>query len=209
MSCCDAATAFFDDTVARRDLRNYRRRGPGAQSRKLLQALGSVLGHSVIDVGSGIGAMTHGAIAAGAEHVTAVDASKAYLNALSVEAERQGHAERIRMQFGDFVAVADSLDSADMVTMDRVICCYSDVSALLTRAASKARGAVGLTYPRATQLSRLGIRVFNWIQHLRGCDFRVYYHTSAQICDALYSSGFELAAQDRTLLWQVAVFRRP
>ncbi len=43
---------------------------------------------------------------------------------------------------GDFVEVAGSIQPADIVTLDRVICCYPDVERL-----------VGLSSQRATRLA--------------------------------------------------------
>lgn len=208
MSCCSAANEFFDDRQARHDLRRFRRRGPLSSAKKLLKALGSVDNKSVLDIGSGVGAVTHGVLRSGARAVTAVDASRAYLHALKQEAIRQGHSERVTTHFGDITDVAGSLASCDVATLDRVLCCYEDVDALLTSVAGLAQWRIGVVYPRGSWFSRLGIRLFNIVQVMRRHAFRVFYHSPAHVTAILRSAHFSLVESDKTLIWQIAVYER-
>ena len=48
-----------------------------------------------------------------------------------LDAGRRGHAERITFRHGDLVALSAELPAADLVTMDRVVCCYPDLEALI------------------------------------------------------------------------------
>lgn len=208
MSCCLAANQFFDDSMARRDLRRYRKRGPLPSARRLLQALGTVEGKSILDIGGGVGAIAHGLLSIGARTVTAVDASQAYLRALMLEARRQGHAERITTHFGDFTALVNNLKAADVATLDRVLCCYPDLEALLSSVAQQTKWRIGMVFPRNSWWSRFGIRLFNVIQIARRHAFRVYYHSPAYVEKLMQSVDFQLMASDRTLIWQIAVYER-
>lgn len=208
MSCCQAADRFFDDTMARHDLRRYRRRGPLRSARKMLMALGPVDGRSILDIGGGVGAVTHGVLAAGAHRVTAVDASRAYLQALVQEAQRQGHAERITTRFGDFTTLAADLRPVDVATLDRVLCCYPNLDLLLTTVAQQTRWRIGMVYPRGTWWSCMGIRLFNIIQMARHHAFRVFHHDPSNVDALLQAAGFQLAASDQTLIWQIAIYER-
>ncbi|MDH5588764.1 MAG: class I SAM-dependent methyltransferase, partial [Gemmatimonadota bacterium] len=162
MACrqCEGIEAFFDDGVARRELRRYRRKGVGGTTRILLEALRSpsagtgVAGRSFLDIGGGVGAIQHELMAAGATHGTHADASPAYLDAARSEGERRGHADRVRYVLGDFVDVADDIEPADVVTLDRVVCCYPDMPALVDASASRALESYGLVFPRVTPLTR-------------------------------------------------------
>ena len=60
----------------------------------------------------------------GAAEGTSADASPAYLAAARTEAESRSYANRMRYVDGDFVEPAGELDAADIVTLDRVVCCY-------------------------------------------------------------------------------------
>src|SRR5689334_19226111 len=137
--CCQGVNEMFGERTARHDLRRYRKRGPSKPTRMLLEALlrEGIEHATVLDIGGGIGAIQQELLDAGAERATSVEASSAYLRAAREEAERRGHAGRISYQAGDFVAIADRVELADVVTLDRVICCYPDMEALVSRSADR------------------------------------------------------------------------
>jgi magnesium-protoporphyrin O-methyltransferase len=95
-------------------------------TRLLVEALRTqgIEGLMLLDVGGGVGAVIYALLQSRASVATDVDASAAYLATARDEAERQGLAERIAFHHGDFVVLAPTLPTADIVTLDRVICCY-------------------------------------------------------------------------------------
>jgi SAM-dependent methyltransferase len=215
MDCCspDGDPRYdrqFDARHAASKLRDYRRNGPAAMTRGLIDGLadGGVAGLTVLDIGGGVGAVHHELLKAGAERAVDVDASRAYLAAAAEEAERQGHAERVRYVGGDLVAVADEVGSADLVALDRVICCYPDMAALVGRSAALARRRYGLVYPRDTWLARVGIAVENAWQRLSGSSFRAYVHRTADVEAILAAQGFVARLRRSGLIWQLAVYER-
>ena len=66
---------------------------------------------TVLDIGSGIGAMSLELLKAGAQHATCVDMSPAALAANAEEAQQRGVGDRIERVEGDFVAVAATLSA--------------------------------------------------------------------------------------------------
>ena len=128
MTCCQCQgiEQMFDDRMARRQLRHYRRKGPAKATRRLLEAIaaGGIGGRTFIDIGGGVGAIQHDLMGRGAASGTSADASPAYLAAARTEAEARGYANRMRYVDGDFVEQAGELEAADIVTLDRVVCCY-------------------------------------------------------------------------------------
>src|SRR5690606_33180807 len=110
----------------------------------------------------------------GAARGTHADASPAYLAASRAEAERRGHAERIRYVAGDFLDVHEELPEADIVTLDRVVCCYPDMPGLIDASAAHARTALGVVYPLDAGWVRGVFRLINVIQRLRRHPFRVF-----------------------------------
>jgi len=115
------------------------RRGAGAASSPPVAE--GVAGASVLDIGGGVGVLHHELLQVGAASATGVDGSAAYIDAAMEEAQMQGHAGRVGYHHGDFVAVAKDIEPAEVVTLDKVICCYHDVE-----------GLVGLSSRRATRL---------------------------------------------------------
>src|ERR1041385_1488639 len=55
---------------------------------------------------------------------------------------------RIEWVEGDFVAVAATVPSADLVALDRVVCCYPAYAPLLEQAAAHSRRLLAMSYPR-------------------------------------------------------------
>src|SRR5262249_42589945 len=138
---CVGAERQFSPAVAARDLSRYRRKGPDATSRLLLGGLrGHVTsGASLLDIGGGVGVLDFELLANGVESATLVDASPAYLDAAGREAQARQMGDRFQRVVGDFAVVGDSIASADVVTMHRVVCCYPDHASLLQAATKDAR----------------------------------------------------------------------
>jgi SAM-dependent methyltransferase len=163
---------------------------------------------SILDVGGGIGAIHHELLAGGAREATQVDVSPDYLDVARHESQRRGHAERVRFIHGDFVPLALELAAADVVTLDRVICCYPDVEPLVARSAEKARRLYGAVYPRHGWWMRLGVGAANLINRLRRTAFRVYLHPPATIDAILRRHDLERRSAQRTLAWEIVVYTR-
>lgn len=215
MGCCPPDDAGFDRQFnarhAAQQLRAYQEDGPRGLTRDLIEALGAggVEGETVLDIGAGVGAVHHELLRSGAAAATDVDASHAYIAVARDEARRQGHADRVRYLDGDFVALADEVDPADLVALDRVICCYPDMAALVGRSAGLARRRYGLVYPRDTWLARVGIAVLNVGFRLSRSPFRSYVHRTADVEEIVGAHGLVKRRQRTTLIWQMALYERP
>jgi len=201
----------FDERHAAEQLRDYHRNGPRGLTGALIEALraGGIDGQTVLDIGGGVGAVHHELLRSGAASAVDVDASRAYVATARAEAERQGHADRVRYLTGDFVALADDVGPADVVALDRVICCYPDMEALVGRSATLARHRFGLIYPRDTYLSRVGIAILNLGSWLTRSPFRAYVHRTADVEAVVAAQGLVKRLQRTTLIWQLALFERP
>jgi magnesium-protoporphyrin O-methyltransferase len=215
MDCCTPGgdpryDRQFDERAAAAKLLAYRRNGPPDMTRQLIDALaaGGVEGLTILEIGGGVGAIHHELLTIGAERAVDVDASRAYLAAATEEAQRQGHADRVRYLGGDFVKLADDVAPADLVALDRVICCYPDMKALVNRSSALARRRYGLVYPRDTWFARIGIALENFGHRLTGSTFRAYVHRTADVEALLAAEGFVARARGANLIWQMAVYER-
>jgi magnesium-protoporphyrin O-methyltransferase len=215
MDCCPPGDSPFDRQFDARHaaerLRAYRRQGPVGLTRALIDELSAegVAGKTVLDIGGGVGAVHHELLRSGAAAAVDVDASSAFISAAREEAERQGHADRVRYLAGDFVALADSVEPADLVALDRVICCYPDMTALVGRSAALARRRYGLVYPRDRLLSRIAVALLNVRFRLTRSSFRSYVHRTADVEAVLAASGLVKRIHRTTLIWQLAIYERP
>ena len=211
MTCCEvpAWVSQFDRRRAIKDLRDYRRHGPAATTRALIEACRAGVEHAtLLDIGGGVGAIQFELLAAGAREATSVDASADYLAAAREEAARRGVTARIRFQQGDFVELAPQIPAADVVTLDRVVCCYAQMEPLVRLSAERCRRLYGLVYPRDLWLERTVVRLQNVIRRLLGNPFRSYVHSVAAMDALIRTLGFALRRKVRTFVWEVAVYER-
>ena len=207
--CCGIETQF-NRKLAAQELRKYRKGGPRKTTQMMVDALEAegVTGQRVLDIGGGIGAVQHALLKAGVEHVTGVDASTAYLEAAAEEVERQGYTDRVAHRYGDFVEQAATVKPVDVVTLDRVICCYPDMQALVGLSAERAGRLYGVVYPRRTWWTRVGFKLINMIQRLRKSSFHVFLHAPEAVDALIRSQGLTQRFYGTTFLWQVVVYGR-
>lgn len=212
MSCCgcESYQSQFGDRHAVRDLKRYRKRGPDKTTRMLLDALKEegVAGASLLDVGAGIGIVHHELLAVGAKKAIHVDATAPHIRVAEEEAARRGHAGRVTFLRGDFVMLASQIQAADVVTLDRVICCYPDMQVLVSQSASHARRLYGAVFPRERWMVRAVVALGNFARRMTGNSFRSYVHPVCGIDAALQRQGLRARTVRDTFAWRVAVYSR-
>ncbi|MBK9005694.1 MAG: hypothetical protein CNIPEHKO_02140 [Anaerolineales bacterium] len=209
-NCCEIENNTFTEASAKANLRDYRRRGPAKQTRLILEAVRSLglKDAALLDIGGGIGAIHHELLNDVAREATHVDASSAYLMVATEEAKRLGHEAQVKFIHADFTDVADELPQVDVVTLDRVVCCYPNFRELLKAASSKSRQAIALTYPRETWLSKVVVKAANLIQRIRRDPFRVFVHPVAEMEALLNKEGLKRISTRRLFVWEMALYRR-
>jgi 2-polyprenyl-3-methyl-5-hydroxy-6-metoxy-1,4-benzoquinol methylase len=209
-NCCEITDNAFTEEEARSQLKDFRRKGPRKQTQLMLQAIRSLsLKHAdLLDIGGGIGAIHHELLEDVANQATHVDASSAYLKLAKEEAARRGHSNQIQFIHADFTDVANDLPSADIVTLDRVVCCYPDFRRLLTAAAEHSLKALAMTYPRETWYMRIALYVMNFFQKLRKDPFRVFLHPVNEMDSLLCKAGFKRLSMKRLFVWEMALYQR-
>ena len=209
-NCCEITDNAFTKAEARSELKSYRKRGPAEQTKLILTAIRSLNLKNVdlLDIGGGIGTIHHELLKDVARAATHVDASSAYLKEAKEEAARRGHSDRVNFIHADFTDVASELPKVDLVTLDRVVCCYPDFRGLLKSAADHSNSAIALTYPRETWYMRFGLRVINFFQGLRKDPFRVFLHPVAEMDSLLKKEGFERVSLHRLFVWEMALYQK-
>lgn len=203
----------FDEAIAERDLRAYRRVGPGRTTRVLADALAGSepSGLTVLDIGGGIGSLHRLLLEAGASSAVDVDASGPYLEVARREADRLGLAASVEFVHADLVAIAATaaVAPADLVGLDRVVCCYPDVDALVGSAARLTRRRLGIAVPPDGRAARLVIATINVWQRVIRSRLRMHAHDHAAIARAAGRGGLAQREVVRAGLWRILVFERP
>jgi len=213
MECCqaDGIEELMGPRMASGDLRRYRRRGPDKTTRRLLDAIigEGVEGKNLLDIGGGVGVLQHELLKAGVKEAASVDASSAYLKAAQDEAKSQGHPDQIKQFHGDFVELAGEITNADIVTLNRVICCYDDMEKLVELSAQKAEMIYGVVYPPDHWLLKTLVRLEDLNHRIKRSQFRTFVHPTAAVEALIQDAGFERYYSHDNLFWQIHVYRRP
>lgn len=211
MTTTDQMETLYNQKKAASELRKYREKGPIPSTKALIDALiaEGVEGATVLDIGGGIGAVQHELLAAGAAHVTSVDASAAYLEVAREESMRRGLADRVTYRHGDFVGLAESISPADIVTLDRVLNVYPDWERLAEVSAARAQRLYGLVYPRNTPMVKTVVFAMNLVLRLRRKQVRAAIRPTDEIERIARNNGLTLHfSRGIGPAWQVAVYRR-
>jgi SAM-dependent methyltransferase len=214
MSCCGpgvgaVAERQISEKPATKDLAQYLAKGPGATARLLLAGIakaGQPHGR-LLDIGSGVGALTFELLERGVTDAVNVELSSAYVATASAEAVRRGRTGAVRFVHGDFVGIAGQLPAADIVTLDRVVCCYPEYTRLLGEAVGHADRHFALSYPRDLWYVRTWVRVDNLARQVRRNPFRTFVHSAAAMEHVIRRGGFELVSRSYTRTWCADVYR--
>jgi predicted TPR repeat methyltransferase len=212
MQChCEGLERCFNTQRVDRELADYRHHGAVPTTRRLIATLQAedIAGMTLLDIGGGLGAIPQALLPAGVREAVDVDASAAYLTAARTEAERLGVADRMRFVHGNFVAVAETVAVADIVTVDRVICCFADMPALVSASAARAGHFYGIVVvPRDTWWMRLLGWARNVTFALTRNSMRFYVHATAAIDTLVRAQGLEQQSVQVVGRWQVILYMR-
>jgi magnesium-protoporphyrin O-methyltransferase len=169
--CCDddLSRLGYDGLNAAADLRHWREGRLHQPTKELIEVIEGegVAGARVLDIGAGVGAVHVALLEAGAGSAVDVDASREFLATARAEAERRGLQGRVEYRYGDVVELIGELPSADIVTLDSVICCYPYLEPMLAAATRSRPRLVGITYPRDVWWMRAFMRLFNIAHAIR------------------------------------------
>ncbi len=213
MNCClrceDDGRVFGPDR-AEADLRRYRRKGPDPSTRLILEELRRlpIQGKTLLDVGGGIGVLGLELLASGAGRVVQVEASSAYLEVSQRQFMERGWTDRWQPVHADFAALGEPSYAADVVTLDRVVCCYPDYKALLGRACARAANVLALSFPRDRWYVRASIALENLWRSVTRNSFRAFVHSPERLAAMMEQSGLRRVAQRGTGMWVVEIYRR-
>ena len=203
----ETADRQFTVEKAAKELQAYRKGRLGPTTRLLRDSIVELgLSHgSLLDIGGGVGALTFELLDRGTTKALVVDASSAYAAAAREEVARTGRMDSATIVQGDLLALAGKLPVADLVTLDRVVCCYPAYEPMLHEVVRHALRGVALSYPRDRWFVRSGMWLEN-ARRARKSGFRTFVHPPAQMQQVIERAGFKLARRRTTLAWTVDVF---
>ena len=201
---------MFSPRVARRSLERYRSKGLDEIERRIVASAkeGGIQGAHVLEIGGGIGAIQAELLEAGAatgEIVELVSAYEPYARALASD---KGFAGRVTFRVADLVEDPEAVEPADVVVLNRVVCCSPDGVELSGVAARLARRTILLSYPRDVPWVRLGIGLINLGQWLFRRSFRAFVHPPAKLRAAIEEQGLRATDLGHTAFWEYTTLQR-
>ena len=201
---------MFSPRVSRRSLERYRSKGLDEIERRIVaSAKGTgIQGARVLEIGGGIGVIQAELLEGGAatgEIVELVGAYEPYARELASE---KGIADRVTFRVADLMERSDDVEPADVVILNRVVCCSPDGIELTGVAGRLARRALVLSYPRDVMWVRLGVGLINVGQRLFRRSFRAFVHSPAKLRAAVEEQGLRATDLGRTTFWEYTTLER-
>ncbi len=209
-ACCNDYQTTFDRQLAEAELADYQSTGLKKMTRPLVEALQkqNLEGLTLLDIGGGIGAIVFEALKAGVRQATNVEISQAYLAVFKEEALRQGLSGKTQSLQGDFLSLASHIEPADIVTLDKVICCYPDYEQLVSLSLEKARKYYAFVLPRDTWW----VKLFEFLEKPRrrwqGKTCKTFVHPVEKIEGLVRGAGFREIERQRRREWLILVFEK-
>jgi magnesium-protoporphyrin O-methyltransferase len=210
--CCNARGCddFFTPRQAKRAATRYRKRGVDETAKRMLAFLEDrgIEGATVLEIGGGIGDLQIEALKRGAANTLNLELAPGYEAVavrLASEAGVEGQTER---RLHDIAADPTGIEQADVVVLNRVVCCYPDYERLLSAAADHARRLLVFSYPPRNVLSRLMLGTQNLLFRLRRKEFRTFAHPPERMLAVVEARGLHQSYGHHPVVWQIAGFER-
>jgi len=165
-------------------------------------------GASVLEIGGGIGQVLLELLKAGASEGEIVELVPSYEQHAHALADEAGVADRASFRTADLVADAPARREADVVVLNKVVCCTPDGLELAGIGASLARRTLVLSFPRDVWWARVAFGTINVAFRLRGRAFRVFVHPPTALRQAIEAQGVALASERDGPLFRIAAFER-
>jgi magnesium-protoporphyrin O-methyltransferase len=200
----------FSERQARAEAKRYRRSGLDATSRRIVDFLKKqgVEGRSVLEVGGGIGAIQIELLKAGAARAVSVELTPTYEDEAAALLREAGLADRVDRRVMDFAAAGETVPGADIVIMNRVICCYPDMPRLAGAASDHTRETLVMSFPKRTWWIVAGVAMANVMLRLTRREFQIFVHAPKQIFATSEKHGLRPVLDEAGFMWTVAALRR-
>lgn len=201
---------IFSENRARAEARRYRRRGLDATSRRIAELLKKqgVAGRTLLEVGGGVGAIQIELLKAGVTRAMSIELTPTYEEAARELLQEAGLVDRVERAVMDFAVAAGEVEAADIVIMNRVICCYPDMPKLVGAAADHASEVLVVSFPKERWWIRIGLNLGNLALRVTRRGFQVFLHSPDKILATADRHGLKMTFNRPGLFWQVAALRR-
>ncbi|HEX2648141.1 MAG TPA: methyltransferase domain-containing protein [Candidatus Dormibacteraeota bacterium] len=201
---------IFSERSARTEAKRYRKRGLDGTSNSIVDFLKKrgVSGETVLEVGGGIGAIQIELLKAGATRATSIELTPTYEDVAVGLLAETGMTGRVDRRVMDFAEGEKLVEAADVVVMNRVVCCYPDMPRLVHAASRHARRVLVMTYPTKNPVFVALIGTANALLRLFRREFHIFLHSPEAILATSSEDGMSVALNDKGILWTTAALIR-
>jgi magnesium-protoporphyrin O-methyltransferase len=201
---------IFSEKNAAGEAKRYRRKGLDRTSKRIVDFIKDrgVEGKTLLEVGGGVGAVEIELLKAGVSRTVNVELTPTYETAAGELLAESGLGDRVERLVMDFAEAGVEVQPADVVVMNRVICCYPNMPKLAGAAADRAIGMLVMSFPNRRWWTRLGLTLANFGFRVIRLQFRVFLHPPELVLAAVEQRGFETRLNQPGLLWQVVALER-
>ena len=196
--------------MAKRAAARYRQKGLDKTAQRMLAFLEEqgIEGATVLEIGGGVGELQIELLKQGAARTINLELSPGYEEEATRLLQECGFEERAERRLHDIAAAPTDVESADVVVLHRVVCCYPDYERLLGAAADHARRLLVFSYPPRNVFSRFLLGAENLLLRLRRKEFRSFVHRPKAMLAVVETRELVLAYTHRPVVWQIAGFER-
>ena len=99
--------------------------------------LSPLTGKSILEIGCGVGGLHLTMLKHGASSAVGIDISEGMIEGAKQLSKELGCENRTQYLLGDVVQINGTIADADIVILDKVVCCYENIDALMTTSLSK------------------------------------------------------------------------
>jgi predicted RNA methylase len=210
--CCSPAGYrwLFSEKLARRDAKRYEHRGLDPTARRIVQLLTrrGVEGRTLLEVGGGVGALQIELLKLGVTRAVNIEITPTYENAAGRLLRNAGLEDRVERRVMDFADAGNDVEAADIVIMNRVLCCYPDMPKLTETASEHCQQVMVLSFPKDRLWTRTALAAGNLLLRLTRRHFQVFVHRPERILAVAKRHGLMTTFNQPARFWQVAELLR-
>jgi len=211
-ACCSpkGCRSVFSEKRASAEARRYRRHGLDPTSRRIAEFLKrhGIGGRTLLEVGGGIGAIQIELLKAGITRAVNIELIPTYEEAARALLREAGLEARVERRVMDFAEATGEVEAADIVIMNRVICCYPDMPKLAGAAADHTREVLVMSFPKERWWTRAVISMADFVLRVARQQFQVFLHPPDEIIATAERHGLKTVYNQTAFFWEVASLRR-
>src|SRR5438034_9423637 len=166
------------------------------------------MGRTLLEVGGGIGAIQIELLRAGMTRAVNIELTPTYEEAAEGLRHGAGLGDRVERRVMAFAEATSEVEAADVVIMNRVICCYPDMPKLAGAAAGHTREVLVVSFPKERWWTRALISLGDLALRLARQQFQVFLHPPDKIIATAERHGLKSVSNQTSFFWEAARLRR-